>query len=56
MRTFKLITIVEIDETNRNVPSLKQFIDEIENTLSTPDNDHFGIIKIETTGEEVENF
>jgi len=56
MKTYKLITFIEVDETNSNVPTLEEFIEAVGDSLSTPDNHHYGIKKIETTGEEVENF
>lgn len=56
MQTFKVTVFIVIDDTNINAPDLQNCIEYVRDTLATPDNDHFGIKKIEVTGEEVENF
>jgi hypothetical protein len=56
MKTIKLTVYIVVDETNKNAPSTETCKDYVIDSLNTPDNDHFGIKKIECQAEEVENF
>jgi hypothetical protein len=56
MKSYKLTVFIEIDDYNLNAPSLETCKDYVIDSLNTPDNDHFGIKKIECQAEEVENF
>lgn len=42
---------MKVDEENDHAPSLEDCRFQVEDALTTPDNDHFGIKEIEVTGE-----
>lgn len=44
---------ITVDETNKNVPSFDDIKMVIEESINTPDNNHFGITDYEVVGIEL---
>jgi len=56
MKTYKITTFIQIDETNINAPSLEDLKLAVEESVNTMDNESYGVKEITVDGEEVENF